>query len=53
MDLYAYIQKDEELINKYIDEHYDGQNIPRYRGVRFMKTERKVRGLQRFTRYNR
>jgi hypothetical protein len=41
MDLYAYIQKDEELINKYIDEHYDGQNIPRYRGVRFMKTERK------------
>ena len=37
MDLYAYMLKGEELIDKYIKENYG--EIPRCRGVRFMKTE--------------
>lgn len=37
MDLYAHCMKDEEFISKYINENYG--EIPRYRGVRFMKTE--------------
>ena len=39
MDLYAYTLKSEELIEKYISKHYG--EIPRYRGVRFMKVEQK------------
>lgn len=39
MDLYAHSLKEEELIEKYIKENYG--EIPRYRGVRFMKVEQK------------
>ena len=41
MDLYAHSLKEEELIEKYIQENYGV--IPRYRGVRFMKVEQKER----------
>jgi len=37
MDLFAYITKQDEEISKYIDKYYG--DIPRCRGVRFMKVE--------------
>ena len=40
MDLYAYMIKEEDLINKYIEDNYG--KVPRNRGVRFMKVETKV-----------
>lgn len=42
MDLIAYSNTQNELINKYIQKNYG--NIPRMRGVRFMKLEEIVQG---------
>ena len=40
MDLYAYVLKEEDLISKYIKDCYG--EVPRNRGVRFMKVETKM-----------
>ena len=40
MDIYAYLQSKEEMIDKYLKENYG--EIPRLRGVRFMKIESPV-----------
>ena len=42
MDLFAYACLSEDLIDKYIKKHYG--DIPRPRGVRFMKVESKIDG---------
>lgn len=40
MDLYAYALSRDELVDKYIKENYG--DVPRLRGVRFMKIEQKT-----------
>lgn len=40
MDLIAYQNKDIDLVKKYIKKNYG--NVPRIRGIRFMKLEEKV-----------
>lgn len=40
MDIYAYLQAQDEMIDKYLEENYG--EIPRFRGARFMKVESPV-----------
>ena len=45
MDLYAYALSGDELVDKYIKENYG--DVPRLRGVRFMKIEEKTDGYDK------